>query len=295
MISDWRRRFSTDGSSDPLAPFLFVQLAGWHGDKARGIGGLPCMIEGGDGGGEWEQGAHARPGQPPTATFGGAVPAQRLAQLAAFDLPAVGMACTVDLGDAAGPFWPGSIHPRQKQPVGRRLALEARRIAYGEAGLVTRGPQIQRIEWLPGDAPYGSYHSKAVQIARLHWNSTGSGLEVARGGYGNVVFIATLNNTMAVPGTILPTNLTADSCDVYFDLGYNWNAANDTCARNKWTCVPYITRIDHLPYDFPVAALFNSEGLPAEPFARNTSRAPGPAHVPAPAPGDMARRAWPLH
>jgi sialate O-acetylesterase len=161
MITDWRRRFSADGRSQPLAPFLFVQLAGWHGDKSHGFGGTPCMIEGGDGAGQAEH--HGPPGSPSPPTFGGAVPQQRLVQLDAFQLPQVGMACTVDLGDAAGPFWPGSIHPRQKQPVGHRLALEARRIAYGEPALLSRGPQIQRLELLPGDTPYGSYHSKAVR------------------------------------------------------------------------------------------------------------------------------------
>ena len=48
MISDWRRRFSTDGHSNPLAPFLFVQLAGWRGPP----GTSPCMIEGGDASGQ---------------------------------------------------------------------------------------------------------------------------------------------------------------------------------------------------------------------------------------------------
>lgn len=36
----------------------------------------------------------------------------------------------------------GSIHPRDKQPIGDRLHLEARRIAYGESGLLSRGPQV---------------------------------------------------------------------------------------------------------------------------------------------------------
>jgi len=35
MISDWRHRFSTDGHSNPLAPFLFVQLAGKSHASAR--------------------------------------------------------------------------------------------------------------------------------------------------------------------------------------------------------------------------------------------------------------------
>jgi hypothetical protein len=211
MVQDWRNRFSTDGHTNDSAPFLFVQLAGWHADKPS-FGGLPCMIEGGAASG-WHpaQSGHGAA----ASTFGGPVPQQRLVQLQALTLPHVGMACTVDLGDAGGPYWPGSIHPRSKQPVAARLLLEARRIAYGETGLLSRGPQLQHIELLPSDAPGGSYHSKSVQIMRLHWNATGEGLVVAAGGYGNVVFVATLNNSLSVPCTLLPTNLTRTSCDVY--------------------------------------------------------------------------------
>lgn len=266
MISDWRRRFSNDGHTSQTAPFLFAQLAGWHGDKPS-FGGDPCMIEGG--------GASVGAGGAPT--FGGAVPQQRLTQLEALSLPNVGMACTVDLGDPGGPYWPGSIHPRHKQPVGARLALEARRIAYGEARLVSRGPQLARVEALPTDAPGGSYHSKAVQILRVHWKLTeperggsshesGSALMVSQGGFGAVVFVATLNNSLAVPCSIMPTNLTAASCDVYCNIGYGWPAAEPHCVPNVNCTVPHVVALAHLPFDFPVAAIFNTMGLPAEPF-----------------------------
>jgi len=45
----------------------------------------------------------------------------------------VGLACAIDIGEAA------NIHPANKQDVGKRLALEARRIAYGE-NIVSQGP-----------------------------------------------------------------------------------------------------------------------------------------------------------
>jgi hypothetical protein len=109
-----------------------------------------------------------------------------------------------------------------------------------------------------------------VQIVRLHWKSTGEGLVINQGGFGNVVFIATLNNSLSVPGSIMPTNLTATSCDVYFDLGYGWKQPEVNCS----SCVPFITAVAHLPYDFPVAALFNSAGLPAEPFSLNVTAPP---------------------
>jgi sialate O-acetylesterase len=60
----------------------------------------------------------------------------REAQTMAFALPAVGMATAIDIGEA------DDIHPRNKQEVGRRLALQARAIAYGEK-LVASGPRFR--------------------------------------------------------------------------------------------------------------------------------------------------------
>jgi sialate O-acetylesterase len=48
--------------------------------------------------------------------------------------PKVGLASAVDIGDIY------DIHPANKQQVGHRLALQARRLAYGETGLVAAGP-----------------------------------------------------------------------------------------------------------------------------------------------------------
>jgi sialate O-acetylesterase len=57
----------------------------------------------------------------------------REAQTMALSLPNTGMAVTIDIGDA------NDIHPGNKQEVGNRLALNARRLAYGE-NLVYSGP-----------------------------------------------------------------------------------------------------------------------------------------------------------
>ncbi len=54
-------------------------------------------------------------------------PALRAAQAqVAKDVPNVGLAVTIDLGD------PKDIHPKNKEPVGHRLALVARKIAYNQ-------------------------------------------------------------------------------------------------------------------------------------------------------------------
>ncbi len=60
----------------------------------------------------------------------------REAQAMALSLPATGMAVTVDIGEAA------DIHPRNKQDVGRRLALAARHVVYGE-NVAFSGPMFR--------------------------------------------------------------------------------------------------------------------------------------------------------
>jgi sialate O-acetylesterase len=61
----------------------------------------------------------------------------REAHAAALALPATGMAVALDIGD-----W-NDIHPRNKQDVGKRLWLNARRLAYGE-NLVYSGPVYRK-------------------------------------------------------------------------------------------------------------------------------------------------------
>ncbi|MDF1659593.1 MAG: sialate O-acetylesterase, partial [Verrucomicrobiales bacterium] len=55
-------------------------------------------------------------------------------QLKILELPHTAVACTIDLGDAK------DIHPKDKFPIGERLALLARRDTCGETGLLAQGP-----------------------------------------------------------------------------------------------------------------------------------------------------------
>lgn len=81
----------------------------------------------------------------------------RQAQLNTLELSNTGMVVSIDLGE-----W-NDIHPLNKEDVGKRLALQARKIAYSEEGLIASGP-------VPFDAYFKQDH---VQIIFDH---VGSGL-----------------------------------------------------------------------------------------------------------------------
>lgn len=91
----------------PEMPFLFVQLAGFT-QQTQG-----CQSS------VWAE--------------------LRESQRLSLSVPATGMATAVDLGDA------NDIHPRRKAEVGERLALLARKLAYGEPGLVASGPEYSEM------------------------------------------------------------------------------------------------------------------------------------------------------
>ena len=110
-------------------PFLFVQLAGFGSDSP----------------------------QPAEHTWAEI----REAQDMTLSLPATGMATAVDIGNAE------NIHPTNKQEVGRRLALQARKIAYHE-------------KILADGSRYKNMQVQGKQI-RLHFTNLGSGLMIKHG------------------------------------------------------------------------------------------------------------------
>jgi sialate O-acetylesterase len=92
----------------------------------------------------------------------------RAAQDAALQLPGVGVAIASDLGDPTSIA--GNIHTRRKQEVGRRLALSARVIQYGErGGLVYEGPVLDSVEYTRLGAILGF---RAGAADDLHLNGT---------------------------------------------------------------------------------------------------------------------------
>jgi len=128
MIEQWREDWA--GSSAPGAaptaaapaatPFLFVQLAPWPDHDVEVIAGL------------------------------------RYAQLAALELPAVGMAVAADIGDPAGSYHP--IHPPYKQELARRLALRAETLVKANASVPLHAPRPVSVTFDAWDASWGNYH-----------------------------------------------------------------------------------------------------------------------------------------
>lgn len=124
----------------PLVPFPFTGAIWYQGESNRGRDEqyarlFPAMIA------DWRR-AFARelpfyfvqiaPFDYDHDEF--AAPRLRDAQAAALRLPHTGMVVTLDVGEAK------DIHPRNKQAVGKRLALQALRDHYGE-DVVADGPR----------------------------------------------------------------------------------------------------------------------------------------------------------
>jgi len=150
----------------------------------------------------------------------------REAQAEVLKLPATGMAVTYDIGE-----W-NDIHPLNKKDVGIRLAVAARKVAYGETDVVYSGP---------------TFRSMTVKGRKMiiSFDNTGSGLTV-RGGRRPGHF--------AVAGD---------------DMKFVWADArikgSQVVLKSRKVKKPVAAR--YAWADNPAGAnLYNKEGLPAAPF-----------------------------
>ena len=122
MVSSWRKAWHamTDGETAADFPFGVVQISAVLGAQTLAKSALAYTLV------RWEQ------------TVGtGTLPAAAL--------PNAFLATTYDLGDASSPY--GSVHTRYKEPMAARLALQARRHAYGET-LLPVGPTLSHATYL---------------------------------------------------------------------------------------------------------------------------------------------------
>ncbi len=151
-------------------------------------------------------------------------PEIREAQLLSWQkVPRTGMAVITDVGNET------DIHPTAKEPVGGRLALAARAVAYGEK-LEYSGPVYATLK---------TENERAV----LSFTHVGTGL-VARGG-------ELKGFTVAGPeGDFLPAQARIEKDQVVVS---NASVRQPTRVRYGWTNAPDVN-------------LFNQEGLPATPF-----------------------------
>jgi sialate O-acetylesterase len=150
----------------------------------------------------------------------------REAQLMTLSLPNTGMAVIIDIGDAR------DIHPKNKQDVGYRLALNALRIVY-DRQIIYSGP---------------IYRSMEVEGNRitLSFNHTGSGL-MAKDRYGYLKSFAIAGEDRKFYWA--RAEIKGDQVIVYSD-----QVTKPVAVRYAWA-------------DNPADAnLYNKEGLPASPF-----------------------------
>jgi sialate O-acetylesterase len=149
----------------------------------------------------------------------------RETQTLTLSLPNTGMACTIDIGDA------GSVHPLNKQEVGRRLALIANKMVYKQDGIIILGPM------------YRSYKKEGNRI-RISFTEIGSGLSTSDGKDVTGFAIAGNDKQFHWAKAVIEGNEVV----VYSD-----EVAEPVAVRYAWA-------------DNPECNLINSEGLPAVPF-----------------------------
>lgn len=117
----WYQGESNLANPQPYSELLTAMIADWRAEW--GCEALPFI---------WVQLPNFNPPAHAPAESNWAV--LRDLQRRALSIPHTGMAVTIDVGE-----W-NDIHPLNKQAVGERLALEARRVAYREIGVVSSGP-----------------------------------------------------------------------------------------------------------------------------------------------------------
>jgi sialate O-acetylesterase len=146
------------------------------------------------------------------------------AQLMTLSLPNTGMAVTTDIGNIR------DIHPRNKQMVGKRLALWALAKDYGQTDRVYSGPLYRSMQ-------------KEGAIIRIQFDHTGSGL-MALGGDLNHFTIAGPDKKFVEATAEIDNNTV---------LVYSEQVADPVAVRYAWS-------------NTAIGNLYNFDGLPASPF-----------------------------
>lgn len=163
-------------------------------------------------------------------------PLFRASQDSALVLPNTGQAITIDVGD------PSDIHPPDKEPVGYRLALIARKMVYGE-DIVYSGPLHQT----------DVFHQDGV--ISINYDHIGGGLVANTDGTAGSFTLKGDDGTYVRGEAIIE----GDQILVWHD-----DVLEPVLVRYAW---------ENNPID---PNLYNNEGLPAAPFEAAVSPAPDP-------------------
>ncbi|MBC7827998.1 MAG: sialate O-acetylesterase [Chitinophagaceae bacterium] len=190
LISDWRKQWGMGNF-----PFIYVQLANHQKAVTEPVKNDPMVTV-------------------------------RDAQLQNLSIPNTAMVVAIDNAD---PGDPGNIHPKNKQEIGRRLALAALGLVYGEK-IVYSGPVFEKMT-VEGNK------------IRLHFKNAGNGLEVKGDTlYGFAIAGPDKNFTWA------DARIDGNSVVIY-----SATISNPVAVRYGWA-------------KNSSANLFNKAGLPASPF-----------------------------
>lgn len=239
-----------------IVPLLQMRIRGaiWYQGESN-VGGarayacqFPAMIF--DWREKWDEGPtemafHFVQLAPYTNGNTGKLPEQRLAQTDALNLPDVGFACAIDLGDPDSPY--GNIHPRDKYDVGYRLFLNALYLTYHEYHITYLGPTVSKI----------SYNVNDTANAVVEFEDE------------------TIVTGLVLRNPVCPSNLPAGSCAgaQLRSLDGTWH--NATISLSGETAVFTLDgsgrnlKIVGARYgfaDWPLASIYNGVGLPAPPF-----------------------------
>ncbi|MEM9415135.1 MAG: sialate O-acetylesterase [Planctomycetota bacterium] len=156
-------------------------------------------------------------------------------------VPNTGMATIIDIGDA------NDIHPRNKQDVGRRLALWALADTYGQDDVVKSGPIYESAE-------FGVVEGSAT----LHFKTFGSPLSMREGDSLGGFTIAGEDGRFVIASA----EIVAQDASSAMVRVWSPDVPNPVHVRYAWKDNP------------EDANLINEEGLPAPPF--RTDDLPGP-------------------
>lgn len=151
---------------------------------------------------------------------------REMMRLVARDVPNTGVAVSIDTGD------PVALHPRNKKPIGIRLAYLALKQTYGK-DIVDSGPRFQK-QTISGDT------------ITLHFDSIGSGLRSATSGKLDSFAVAGKDQKWRWADAVIEGNtVVISSPEVTSPLAVRYAWAMNPSQRNL---------------------LYNQQGIPASPF-----------------------------